>query len=135
MKIGLEKGAARSRQQRETNRLRVLDAVQAAGAAGVTTTQLRNTLRLGESSVGAHLRDLQAGGLVAKHPRTGCLSRWYLHGIQPDAPPRLKRRRDRERERVSQWVELWVSTPIVRKVIPAADAPPMLTKARGLWDV
>lgn len=128
-------GVARSIEQRDANRKRVLDSVQAAGAAGVTTAQLRSSLCLGESAVGGHLRALQAGGLVANHPRTGCSSRWFMRGIERDAPPRVKPRRDRECERVSQWVELWVSTPMVRKVIPAADAPPMVTKARGLWDV
>lgn len=127
--------AAMAAAQGESNRRRVFGAVQRAGRLGVSQAELRDTLRLGESTVGLHLRSLRSDGLVVQHPKTGCSSRWYLEGTQPNVAPEVKGKRRRQKKTISDWAESWIDKPIVRRVIPAAEAPRLVTKARGLWDV
>lgn len=127
--------AAMSLAQGENNRRRVFGALERAGNLGVSAKELRHTLNLCESTVGLHLRLLRRDGLVVQHPRTGCSSRWYVEGTQPNAPPEVTGKRKRRKKTVSEWAETWAGKPIVRRVIPAAQAPRLVTKARGLWDV
>lgn len=126
--------AAMAAAQGENNRRRVFGALQRAGSRGMSTKELRDALKLGESSVGVHLRSLRFDGLATKHPFTGCSSRWYVAGTQPDAP-KPKEKRPRKRVKLADWADVWIDRPIVRRVIPASEAPRLVTKARGLWDV
>lgn len=132
MKVGLQKGIDKSIQQRDANRGRVLSALQAAGATGMTAMHLRNTLNLGESSVGAHLRFLQSEGLVSKHPELGHSCRWYFGQPKPQTPRKYKRKRITP----DQWAQAWADAPIVRRLISAADAPPVHhVGVRSVWEL
>lgn len=126
--------AAASIAQGERNRRRILEAVVISKEHGISTPEIRRTLRLGDSSVGEHLRALLAEGKVAKAPKTGATSRWYLPGLEPEItrrPPSQRRY-----ERVSAEFREWVEEKPVMRVVPAGSKkPPFTTGVRSVWEL
>lgn len=116
------------------NRALILQELDRAGLHGCGTMELMRKLRLGESSVGGHLRALLAANAVAKVPLTGRSARWYLAGLEPPMP--AKRKRKRRGEQIAQWLAQWPEQTPVRRIVPAATAKPLKTNGvRSVWEL